>query len=231
MERFTGLSGCQFIIKENEVIKYASGCPVRMRELKQSYVLQKNINEFGRIKVIPPNRLYEKNGTVYFSMKRIFEEKNESLIREHVIHYFSHLPRIEVTGFLDICKKRAHWFPDTDLKKILINELASCPDVYIFGKVHGDFGINNLISARENVYTYDMRVPFIQSPLHDVATFILSFGEEQNKFPQMILKTFAQYEKQIDIIKKMRVLEFYSEYNTEKTKEFHKSMFQQRKRK
>ena len=229
---FIGLSGCQFRIKNTPtLIKYATGDTIRMRELKeQAHVMSEKYatNCFYPIKIVKPINLLATKDLVEFEMEFVDNTHNEDLIHEKIEEYFDAVSKSGDGHYRNF----KYWIdpvlqdlPDSSLKAKFMENLE-IPDEILLGECHGEMGFRNFVSSENYVYTFDLRKPFINSPLHDIATLKLSANTEKEiKLVEKIIEKFSTYRKQIDIIKKIRVLEFYKDTNREETKLFHEELF------
>ena len=239
---YKGHSGCRFKVGPGgTLIKYATGCPDRMDQLAVSWVKSKIALEYGYL------RPFQVVGCVDFLAGESFEFHMEHIVggvpilgspeaREAFFaaarSYFCPSRWQYARGFRRICGERLATIPDGDLKSEVLEMLASSPDTYPKGGCHGDFGINNFLFKDGVVYTYDLSHSFIDSVLHDLAAYRLSIIESDSSFAgdvlRMIESKWHAHAMQADIVRKIRVLEFYKETNSDSTKILHKKMFYDR---
>src|SRR5690554_6804618 len=239
---YKGHSGCRFKVGPGgTLIKYATGCPDRMDQLAVSWVKSKIALEYGCL------RPFQVVGCVDFLVGESFEFHMEHIVggvpilgsseaREALFDaarsYFCPSRWQYARGFRRVCTERLATIPDGDLKSEVLEMLASSPDTYPKGGCHGDFGINNFLFKDGVVYTYDLSHSFIDSVLRDLATYRLSIIESDSSFAgdvlRMIESKWHAHAMQADIVRKIRVLEFYKETNSDSTKILHKKMFYDR---
>lgn len=240
---YKGHSGCRFKVgPDGTLIKYASGCPDRMEQLAVSWAKSKVALECGNLepfKVVDCVDFLANDESFEFHMEHISDGVpilGSSEAREAFFvaarSYFCPSRWRYARGFSRVCSERLATIPDGDLKDEVIELLASSPDTYPKGGCHGDFGINNFLFRDGIVYTFDLSHSFIDSVLHDVAAYRLSIIESDSSFAgdvlRMIESKWHSHSMQADIVRKIRVLEFYKETNSESTKILHKKMFYDR---
>lgn len=233
-----GHSGCQFRLNdEGNLVKYASGCNKRIEDLKISYaktIIAQKQDLLSPFKIAKAISFYESCERFSFEMELISpaeyldSKKARDLFYNRCFRYMS-IERPIYTGFKAQCFMALELVKDGVMKESVINLLDECSDEYPESFCHGDFGLKNFLVKGGEVYTFDLSRSFINSVLHDIAMFKLSFIGIVNTFNasllDMMLDKYSRYQKQIEIIKKIRVLEFYNETNTESTKILHRKMF------
>ena len=240
---YKGYSGCRFkTAPGGTLIKYASGCPDRMKQLAVSWAKSRVALEYGDIdpfRVVGCVDFLVGNGSVEFHMEHIVggvpilesPEAREAFFAA-ASSYFCPSRWRYVDGFRRVCEVRLETIPDGGLKDEVLEMLEASPDVYPAGSCHGDFGINNFLFRDGVVYTFDLSHSFINSVLHDIAAYRLSIIESDSSFAgnvlRMIESKWHAHAMQADIVRKIRVLEFYKETNSESTRILHKKMFYDR---
>lgn len=104
--------------------------------------------------------------------------------------------------------------PDSFMKEDVLQLLNECPDNYLKGFCHGDFGPDNIIFNKDNGYLIDFTEAYIDSILFDVAIltrFLRMNGSDAAVgLNNYILDLFKDYSKQIEILGKLRAIRFFS---------------------
>ena len=239
LKNYKGYSGCKFKVDSNGVlVKYASNDKKRINDLKHSYSKTLTAHIYNRMrpfKVVEPLFSTEDVQSFRFGMRHIDNAYNvnspqgRDLFFSKARTYFK-IERSVQIGFVKECKIELSKIKDSKLKSIVENLLHSCSDEYPVSFSHGDFGVNNFLVKGNEVYTFDLSPAFINSILLDIATLQLSvidcdLGHVGHEVLSFALKRYAKFKCQIDIVRKIRVLQFYNEENTESTKIIHERMF------
>lgn len=128
----------------------------------------------------------------------------------------------ESAGFKDICLKEIQRIKHDLTKEDFVEtcgaiiKLASMinkeKDFYPVSFAHGDFGLANLlVSPDRHVFAIDYTPTFIQSPLIDATTLLLSIEmgdhtSEQQKLAALILNDFASYQSKLEILRRIKML-------------------------
>lgn len=240
----SGYSGCRFKINKNgNFVKYARGCEERIDNLRASYlktIAAYNNDSMNPIKVAQPISFTASKETFSFEMEHIVTNKEfsvecDDIFKREVISYFSK-EHLRTSGFKEKCYSelvRLKGLSKGDGENnTMFNEvhklIEECDDFYLESFCHGDFGYNNFLVSNNKLYAIDITPSFINSILVDVATFQMNALEAEGTIKEVfntIYGFYKEYEKQIALLRKLRVLSFWRNTNTESTKVFHRKLF------
>lgn len=236
----SGHSGCVFTLSGNILTKHANykdvandleACTIKQRSLSRANYL----HPLKVLNVLSARRLGEtyKIEMLYIPEKDLHETDGLSeTAKSDLNRYFSNLS-INRNDFHFVIRQRLFTIRETPLKEILSKELTKVKNEYPFSSCHGDFGFKNMIECQNTIYTFDVRNTFIQSRLHDIATLWINMYDCEDKEKKAFFKElwgkFSPWHDQINIIRKLRVLELYNpEHNDENVNKMHETWFNAR---
>ena len=117
-------------------------------------------------------------------------------------------------GFNEIILKELGYLqrvPEMLMGKVK-SQLKIETDPYVYGYTHGDFGFANMFVDQGKVLIIDFSIPFIDSPLLDLATMELSVRgikanrEKHLNIVRKIYELFPEYRLQVHILKQVHLL-------------------------
>lgn len=102
---------------------------------------------------------------------------------------------------------------DSELKEEFLSSIGECTMSFPHGYAHGDFGFSNMMVKDGRIYMIDFIEPIIMTPLVDIAALEMSLFSDLSTVKHLevvvkLRKEYGHYIKQIDLLRKLKVLSF-----------------------
>ena len=215
---FKGLSGCELLLDGNVLIK-------RSRNSRPDllYSFKRQMDHYldgglSPLKVARPIRYIE--GEVdefhmeYIPSKSLQEVDLNGVVAMKIIKFFERQMVGYSGGFKEKIINVLAGFHDGPYKREILKLLSECSDEMVTGLYcHGDLGLANIIQYGCDAYLIDFTRPLVKTVLTDIAclkgTTHLFPSEAKLEMLDSILETYKRFDKQIEILKKLRAAQFY----------------------
>lgn len=222
-----GSSGCKFFLDGDILTK-------KGKSLLTAYTKQLHAFNGGSLPFQAPKPFNFKEGLEQSFQMNWIDAKcfDPSLILPHekssLIYYFLSNRGDIAHGFKSLVINFINHKPDSYMNDGVLKLLESCSDTYLKGFCHGDLGPDNILFSNKECYLIDYTDAYIDSILFDIGIFVkflrMNGSEEAISFSNSILSEFLEYNKQIEILGKLRAINFYAPEN--KNAEYFKKWFQ-----